>query len=122
MIEVPIAVALAIAYGSTSRTFGADEGAVRGALEAMTGLRVPPVGPVMASMMRLCSEHVERHLPALAGLGAPPDFGDTADYAYLARAVSLYGTTISLQPLPAAEHPAPQLSGYTAAEGGGFDD
>lgn len=104
MIEVPMAVALAIAYGSTSRTFGADEDAVRKALHDLTGRWVPPTGPVMASRMRLCSEHIERQLPLeLRARGRPVDIGDAADCAYLAHIVGKYGTTISLRPFPGGE-------------------
>jgi hypothetical protein len=105
--HAPMSAALAIAFGSTRRTFGADEHAVCRTLAARTGrCRVAPHGPALAAAMARCAEHVRAQLPApLLAFDGPPDFGDIADCAYLARVTTLYGPTVALRPLPEEEAP-----------------
>lgn len=102
IIETPMAVALAVAFGDTARTFGADVVAVRKVLAALTGLAGPVHGPALKTMMSMCAEHVRGQLPPpLLVVDPPPcDGGEVADFAYLARIAHIYGPTIELQPFP----------------------
>jgi hypothetical protein len=121
----PIGAALTIAYGSNERPF-TTLGNLYRILGFLTG-GIPGPYDINAAIDK-CRAHVVSQLPdALRAIDVPPPdhAGEAADVAWVTSIIATYGPTITLTPMPPANGAravaAPNLEGYTAHEGSGWD-